>query len=86
MGHQARLPKSLEATLAVDRGREQLVSEAWRLVKEALDSGRMTLKNGKVCGLEPRDQLRHVQWLASMSKQRRKLTPLPKDIFLHPTG
>ena len=86
MSHPARPPSQLDRKLGQSQAREALVAEAWRLVSEALDGGTMTLKSGKVIALEPRDQLKHVQWLASMQKAKSSSMPLPKDIFVSPTG
>lgn len=68
-----------------DSRHDTLVSEAWRLVQEGLEHGTLTLKSGKVCVLDHKDQLRHVQWLASMGKKRTRGMPLPKDVFVSPT-
>jgi hypothetical protein len=62
-----------------------MIEDAWRLCGEALHTGQMTLRSGKVCALEPRDQLRHVQWLSSMGRKRPVAMPVPKDIFIHQT-
>ena len=56
-----------------------LQDRAWLLVKEALDSGKMTLATGKTYPLEEDGILKLVQWLASRAARARKLVPLPEE-------
>ena len=86
-GHTAPPPASWDRKLGrLTDDRDALIDEAWRLVREGLETGQMTLSNGKVSALEPKDQLRHVQWLATMGKKKPTSMPLPKDIFVAQTG
>ena len=85
-GHPGRPPAALDVKLGEERQRAALVTEAWRLVTEGLDTGTLTLKSGKTVVLDAKDQLRLIQFLASMTKRTPQAMPLPKDLFLKPTG
>ena len=56
-----------------------LQDRAWLLIKEALDSGKMSLPTGKTYPLGEDGLLKLVQWLASRAARARKLVPLPEE-------
>ena len=62
-----------------------LSTEAWRLLKEIVETGQCKLKGGKVYSFDENGILKTVQWLASLQKKGRKLLPTPSDYSLPST-
>ena len=67
------------SSMTVDQS--QLHTQAWQMLQEVMQSGVMTLPNGKVYELDDAGMLKVVQWLTSKSAKTRKLVPLPEEFL-----
>lgn len=65
---------------------DDLSNEAWDLAAEALRKGTLTLKSGKTIELQPREMLKHVQWVAALNKRKPKAFPRPKETHIRQTS
>lgn len=58
---------------------EQLSEDAWRMVEEAMRTGKMTLPSGRTITLEDEAFVRLAQWLATFRPKRPTLLPMRPD-------
>ena len=58
---------------------EQLAEQAWSLVQEAVESGKMTLENGDIRVLPDSELVRLVQNVAELRAKRPKTVSIPED-------
>ena len=63
----------------IDQGKCQ--QEAWRLLQEAIFTGRMSLENGKTYTLDEDGMLKVAQWLAAKAAKTRNTVPLPESFL-----
>jgi len=67
---------------AKTREPHELQEEAWRLMDEAVSTGKMTLENKQEVTLNADSLIRVIQWLASSKAQKPHIIPKPEDFKL----
>lgn len=61
---------------------DDLIEEAWRVITDALHTGKPVLKNGAVLELKAGDVLDVARWLASLKARPKRAVSLPEDFML----
>lgn len=64
---------------------QDLSEEAHRLLQEILETGKATLKSGRVLSFDEDGVLKVIQWLAQQNKKGKKLLEVPDDFKLAQT-
>lgn len=63
----------------------ELQEEAWRLMNQAVTTGKMVLENGTEVRLNADSLIRVIQWLASAKAKKPHLVTVPEDFQLRET-
>ncbi len=64
---------------------DDLNEEAHRLLKEALESGKLTLKSGTIMALDGKSMIALVEWICSRMPKKPKLVTQVEDLPVQET-
>ncbi len=64
---------------------QELLSEAWRVIRDLLMTGKSKLSNGEVLEPSSREYIQVLKWVASLKPQARRSVPKVEDFLAAPT-